>query len=155
MNNLFSKNDFLTILQNFKLKNSDFIDKVYVMPENNIKELVFVLQTTIPNFSISIFTSIPRNSNSPRDKGEDAIRFVPLLNKKPYSMLPKVSRVNRTKNWEKNVEKRLLHIKEIILKNKCPECSNLLVFRKNKLNIKFIGCSNFPNCTFTKSFKEN
>ncbi len=32
---------------------------------------------------------------------------------------------------------------------KCPECGGELVVRKSKAGKRFIGCSNFPDCTFT------
>lgn len=37
---------------------------------------------------------------------------------------------------------------------KCPECANELVYKKSrKTNEEFIGCSNFPECKFTRSTK--
>lgn len=41
-------------------------------------------------------------------------------------------------------------IKDKILDEKCPECGKNLV-EKNGRNGKFIGCSGFPDCKFTKS----
>lgn len=34
---------------------------------------------------------------------------------------------------------------------KCPECRHYLVKRNGKYG-KFIGCSNYPNCTYTEDF---
>src|SRR5699024_2532616 len=41
-------------------------------------------------------------------------------------------------------------IKDKVLDEKCPECGKNLV-EKNGRNGKFIGCSGFPDCKFTKS----
>lgn len=41
-------------------------------------------------------------------------------------------------------------IKDKVLDEKCPECGENLV-EKNGRNGKFIGCSGFPSCKFTKS----
>lgn len=41
-------------------------------------------------------------------------------------------------------------IKDKVLEEKCPECGKNLV-EKNGRNGKFIGCSGFPDCKFTKS----
>ena len=37
------------------------------------------------------------------------------------------------------------------INEKCPDCNNNLVICFNKSNEKFIGCSNFPVCRYTKS----
>lgn len=154
MNNiLFTKNDFLNLLKELKNKYPDFIEKVYVANEKTAKEMVFVITTTIPNFSIKIFSTIPCNGNAPRDKGEDAIRLVPMLYGKPYILLNKISRINRTINWNKNIENRIMFINNSIKNFICPNCKHLLITRKNKNNVKFIGCSNYPNCNYTTKCK--
>ena len=151
MNNIFTKNDFLIVLRGLKTKYPDFINKVFVSPEKNTNELVFVLQTSIPNFSIKIFSSIPYTSNTPREKGEDAIRVIPLFFNRPYTLIPKTSRVNRTINWNKSLENRVISIRNAVSIYICPKCNHLLLLRKNKTNTKFLGCSNYPNCKYTKS----
>lgn len=153
MNNLFNKNDFLTCLQGLKTKHPTFIRKVYVLPEKNTSELVFGIETTIPHFLIKIYSTIPYKGNSPREKGVDAIRLIPMFYGKPYTLLCKVSRVNRTANWQNNLESRIIFIQNAIKSNICPKCGNLLVVRKNKFKTNFLGCSNFPTCTFTKNVK--
>ena len=153
MNNLFNKSDFLTHLQVLKAKHSTFIKKVYVLPEKNTNELVFGIETTIPHFLIKVYSTIPYKGNSPRDKGVDAIRLIPMFYGKPYSLLCKISRVNRTLHWKENLENRILFIQNAIKNYLCPLCGNILVVRKNKYKTNFLGCSNFPNCSFTKSVK--
>lgn len=149
MNNLFTKNDFLNALRDIKNDFPDFIDKVYVSHEKISYEVVFCLQTTIPNFSIKIYSTIPNNQNKPREMGMDAIRVIPLLNNKPYYMIKKLSRVNRTSNWKQNIKKRISQVNSEINFLICPTCKHLLVKRKNKSGTYFIGCSNFPSCTYT------
>ncbi|HOK55767.1 MAG TPA: topoisomerase DNA-binding C4 zinc finger domain-containing protein [bacterium] len=44
---------------------------------------------------------------------------------------------------------------EIIIEDKrCPLCNGQLTLIKGKYGI-FIGCSNYPNCTYTERIKEN
>ncbi|QSF13430.1 type I DNA topoisomerase [Mycoplasma sp. Mirounga ES2805-ORL] len=38
-----------------------------------------------------------------------------------------------------------------VIDEKCPEDNGDLVVKKNRFGTKFIGCSNFPNCRFTRS----
>ncbi len=38
-------------------------------------------------------------------------------------------------------------------KEKCPKCKSLLVIRTGRFG-KFLSCSKFPECKFTKSFAE-
>jgi DNA topoisomerase-1 len=35
---------------------------------------------------------------------------------------------------------------------KCPECGNALVEKSGKYG-KFLGCSNYPKCKFTKNIR--
>jgi len=35
---------------------------------------------------------------------------------------------------------------------KCPKCGHWLVMRKGKYG-KFLGCSNYPDCTYTRNLK--
>jgi len=41
----------------------------------------------------------------------------------------------------------------LLLNEKCPKCGNHLVERKSKWGKTFIGCSNYPNCTYIKGSK--
>ncbi|WP_055079135.1 type I DNA topoisomerase [Lagierella massiliensis] len=65
---------------------------------------------------------------------------------------------NLVSDFYDNFEKKLLNAKEdddnfkVIPKKtgeKCPECGHDLVVKHGR-NGKFIGCSNFPDCTYTK-----
>lgn len=38
---------------------------------------------------------------------------------------------------------------------KCPECGGELVLRKSKAGKRFVGCSNYPECTFTLPLPQN
>lgn len=35
----------------------------------------------------------------------------------------------------------------------CPECGSVLYIREGKYG-EFLGCSNYPNCTFAKKLKK-
>lgn len=50
----------------------------------------------------------------------------------------------------KNIKEKSVKRAELINQNICPECRGKLVLRNGKFG-KFIGCSNYPNCNFTKS----
>jgi DNA topoisomerase-1 len=42
----------------------------------------------------------------------------------------------------------------LLLNEKCPKCGHHLVERRSKWGKTFIGCSNYPNCTYIKGSKE-
>ena len=46
---------------------------------------------------------------------------------------------NQIKQKQNNIENNI-----------CPRCGKPLVLRKNKNGDIFYGCSNYPDCTFTK-----
>ncbi|WP_230972203.1 DNA topoisomerase I [Archaeoglobus neptunius] len=46
-------------------------------------------------------------------------------------------------------------IKKDKVLGKCPECEGELVLRKSKAKKRFIGCSNYPDCTFTLPLPQN
>lgn len=50
----------------------------------------------------------------------------------------------------KNIKEKSVKRAELINQNICPKCRGKLVLRNGKFG-KFIGCSNYPNCNFTKS----
>jgi len=43
----------------------------------------------------------------------------------------------------------------LLLNEKCPECGNHLVERRSKWGKTFVGCSNYPDCTYIKGSKKN
>lgn len=40
-----------------------------------------------------------------------------------------------------------------LFENVCPKCDFWLVQRKSKTDHKFMGCSGYPDCTYTANFK--
>ena len=42
----------------------------------------------------------------------------------------------------------------LLLKEKCPECNHNLVERRSKWGRTFIGCSNYPDCTYIKNARK-
>ncbi len=46
-------------------------------------------------------------------------------------------------------------VKKDKIVGKCPECGGELVVRKSKAGKRFIGCSNYPDCTFTLPLPQN
>lgn len=61
--------------------------------------------------------------------------------------------VNDNNIIDKNIKKEhIKNIKKNIIDkdpNKCPKCGGQLIERNGKYG-KFIGCSNYPRCKFTK-----
>jgi len=53
--------------------------------------------------------------------------------------------------FEKNLEKKYDEVKKIVEESdeKCPECGETLLIRMSRFG-KFLGCSGFPKCRFTK-----
>ncbi len=46
-------------------------------------------------------------------------------------------------------------VKKDKIVGKCPSCGGELVVRKSKAGKRFIGCSNYPDCTFTLPLPQN
>jgi DNA topoisomerase I len=53
------------------------------------------------------------------------------------------------KNREKIVESLQAGLREDKIIGVCPECGNELMIRRSKRGSRFIGCNNYPNCTFS------
>ncbi|HEY3360360.1 MAG TPA: DNA topoisomerase I, partial [Methanosarcina sp.] len=53
------------------------------------------------------------------------------------------------KNREKIVESLQAGLREDKIIGTCPECGNELMIRRSKRGSRFIGCNNYPNCTFS------
>jgi hypothetical protein len=96
-----------------------------------------------PNTSLRIYSSI--ESGTSRQCGEDAIRVV-LATRNPsgIKIVGSSRRVNRTKNWRDNLQKRLDSWLEM-LGPPCPKCGAAMVERSGAYG-EFWGCSNYPEC---------
>ncbi|AKB31979.1 DNA topoisomerase I [Methanosarcina siciliae HI350] len=53
------------------------------------------------------------------------------------------------KNRDKIIESLQAGLREDKIIGKCPLCGNELMIRRSKRGSRFIGCSNYPNCTFS------
>jgi hypothetical protein len=118
----------------------------------NTFELVYakrVFQDDL-KLSLRIYTGI-NSSGISRDVGEDAIR-VYLFMKKQDNSIVKIcgcKRVNRIETWKNNLQQRINSWNDSFPKHKCDLCKMPMILRKGS-NGDFLGCSNFPNCKFTK-----
>lgn len=66
----------------------------------------------------------------------------------------KIENKEAIKNHNENV-KNYIQYKDDLIKNEiCPRCNGKLVKREGK-NGQFYGCSNYPNCKFTKNIEDN
>lgn len=92
---------------------------------------------------LRVYSSI--ESGTSRECGEDAIRVVLASRQKTgIKIVGSSRRVNRTKNWRDNLQKRLDSWFEM-LGPACPKCSATMVDRNGAYG-DFWGCSNFPEC---------
>lgn len=120
-------------------------------------EIVFgkrVDQDNIP-LSLRVYTGISQRGES-RDKGKDAIRVV-LFGKfnDKIVMLGGSKRVHRVQNWQNNLKARIDGWLHYMPKHKCPKCQSPLLVRENKQKkTKFLACSNFPSCKYTRNVEE-
>jgi len=53
------------------------------------------------------------------------------------------------KNRDKVVESLQAGLREDKIIGKCPDCGNEIMVRRSKRGGRFIGCSNYPDCTFS------
>ena len=68
----------------------------------------------------------------------------------PQKLYDKINKLNITnKEIRRAHTKNIKKYKESFI-NKCPKCGNELVERNGK-NGKFMGCSNFPKCKYTRN----
>ena len=103
-------------------------------------------------YSIRIYSSIDRRTNTTRDSGQDAIRVTlyDLFKERPVKV---EKRVNRTQNALSNMRERAREMWQYVStrNNICPTCQSLLVKRTAKRTKKqFLGCSNYPECKHTQ-----
>lgn len=64
-------------------------------------------------------------------------------------------KILRTIDYSKLSKELKEGIKKDKVLGRCPECEGELVLRKSKAKKRFIGCSNFPDCTFTLPLPQN
>jgi hypothetical protein len=126
----------------------------------NTDEIVFgkrVDQNGI-KFSIRVYTGINPSGDS-RKSGSDAIR-VAVFMKVGEAIKKGVSgkRVHRVLGWKANLQSRLDEIIQKLPVNTCHDCGMPMVLREGKSKekgepYKFYGCSGYPVCRSTQSFK--
>ncbi len=96
-----------------------------------------------PNTSLRIYSSIVQGTS--RQCGDDAIRVVLASRQKQgIKLVGSSRRVNRTKNWRDNLQKRLDGWADMLGPN-CPKCGGGMVERSGAYG-DFWGCCNFPEC---------
>lgn len=101
--------------------------------------------------TLRVYSSIGPNGTS-REIGSDAIRVVLALRLPDGKIVIAGSekRVHRVLGWKKNLQSRIDNWVEMLPKGECPKCGLPLLPRESKHG-KFLGCSGYPNCDFTKS----
>lgn len=129
----------------------------YVTTGMKVKETIY--QVLIPNTKlvVHVYSSIEKGSEVGRDVGKDAIRVVTLL-PTPYGLKPvsKQIRTHRTPGWELRLEKKIQKcIDNIPQYTLCPECNCPLIVRKRRADdVKFFGCTNYPECKYACDMTE-
>lgn len=125
-------------------------------PTNRTREIVFGKRVDQDGhiLTLRVYTGIEPDGNS-RGVGEDAMRVALWMRRssdgKPTE-LGGSKRVNRIQTWEKNLQERLNNWLDHMPKESCPECGSPLVVKQNrKRKSSFLGCSNYPNCSYTRN----
>lgn len=107
--------------------------------------------------AIRWFTSVDKQTEVSRPKGEDAMRVM-LVHLPTGKPIFQAERTHRIPTWKKNLTKKIER-----LKNKmydlpmCPKCDSVLVVVKSNQGRLFRGCSNYfdnKKCTFTKPLED-
>lgn len=102
---------------------------------------------------VRIFSTIEERTGRARSKGSDAIRTVIWDNNlnRPVGGRTKTLRI---KTWRNNLREKLDSIEQETQQyiERCEECNSLMVIRDGKYG-EFYGCSEYPDCTFTKNIE--
>lgn len=94
-------------------------------------------------YTLRMYTSVDKRTDTTRECGEDAIRLVVMCDGNHFGE----GRVNRTTNWIQNMKKRIATWDTLF--KVCPQCGNALKERKGKFGA-FYGCVTFPKCGYTE-----
>jgi len=136
----------------------DFIYKNYkkaeIIEPKYSNEFTFDIHTTSPNVVVRVYSSILKTRGIARGVGEDAIRVVLYNTDVKRPIAPKQKRVHRMSNWRIHLKSRIDNlVKNSSNYNKfCPKCKSPLIVRTaGKTGNEFLGCSAFPNCTYTEN----
>ena len=124
-----------------------------VVKHHNPEDMMQALRGEDFRYSIRIYSSIDRRTNTTRNSGQDAIRVTlyDLFKERPVKV---EKRVNRTQNALVNMRARAREMWQYVStrNNVCPTCQSLLVKRTAKRTKKqFLGCSNYPECKHTQN----
>jgi len=112
--------------------------------------------------SLRIFTGIEPTGIEPtgnsRGSGEDAIR-VALWMRRPSDGYPVEvggsKKVLRIQTWANNLQERLDSWLDYMPKERCPDCESPLIPKQTRDGKRrFLGCSNYPLCRYTKSITQ-
>ena len=119
-------------------------------PENGYVCTEYVFQKYLDRngklYTLRLYTSVSKYTDDSRDVGTDAIRLVVYCDGKHYGE----GRVNRTQNWIKNMQKRIMTWDTLF--KICPQCGSALKERVGKFG-HFYGCSTYPVCGYTEQKK--
>ena len=118
-------------------------------------ELVYERKIPNTDYGVRIFSSIDKHTAISRDVGADAIR-VTLWNyakNRPIKMDRRVNRTGTEKGVLERTRERARELWGWCTKHQCSCGHGIMVERSGK-NGKFLGCSNYPDCTNTAPIKE-
>jgi len=114
-------------------------------------ELIYEAESENGMFTLRVYSSLSKHTGHARDKGSDAIRTVVIHTDTGRPVL-KEKRTNRIQTWKKNLKKKIDNMasrqSEVEI---CGQCGNPMVIRTSKDGNEFYGCSQYPECTYTKS----
>lgn len=118
------------------------------------KEYVFGEKYLDGRIQLRIYSTISTITNKPRRTGEDAIRVL-LYDTYRKKIIDSTKRTHRTKNWRENLEKRVEKLRNVAEQMQKCGCGGILVPRRNKKGDRFFGCTSYPDCNKTKTFRQS
>jgi len=114
-------------------------------------ELIYEAESDNGMFTLRVYSSLSKHTGNARDKGSDAIRTVVIHTDTGRPVL-KEKRTNRIQTWKKNLKKKINNMagrqSDVEI---CSQCGNPMVIRTSKEENEFYGCTQYPECTYTKS----
>lgn len=102
------------------------------------------------DIEIRIFSTIDKNSNRARDKGDDAIRCV-IWDNPTESAIGGRKKTLRIKTFCSNLTRKIKELKNQwdSMTTNCSECGGWMVKREGEYG-EFLGCTSYPDCNNTE-----
>ena len=110
-------------------------------------------------YTVRVYSSVDKRTNTTRDCGADAIRVVLMDLETGRAMKLKTGkgkagqRIYRTKSALINLKARCREYFVKVIQDGCPECGAVMAERAGKFG-NFLGCTKFPACKGTRKIED-